>query len=124
MFEIISGDFKGATLAGNSLVWFTGQLWPISKTMDMQILEGNIREINVLDEETRPKLSHRIGYGFAGGALVGPLGAIGSAMLAGGKKEFNIEVVLVDGRSFIAKVDQKTYIQLCSYKAKVEKEAK
>jgi len=120
MFKIVSGDFKGATLVGNELAWFTGQLWPPSKMTDAQVLEGNIREINVLDEEAKPKLSHRLGYDLAGGALAGPLGAIGGAMLAGKKKDFYIEVILVNGKRFIAKVDQKTYVRLCGYKVKTD----
>jgi len=118
MFKIVSGDFRGATLVGNELAWFTRRLWPPPKMTDAQVLEGNIREINVLDEEAKPKLSHRLGYGLAGGALAGPLGAIGGALLAGKKKDFYIEVVLTNGKRFIAKVDQKTYVRLCGYKVK------
>jgi len=118
MFEIISGDFEGATLVGNGLVWFTGDLWPPSKAIGAQVLEGNVKEVTIIDEEYKPKTSHRLGYGVVGGIVGGPLGLIGGALLAGKKKEFYIRVSLTNGKSFVAKVDRKTYAQLCGYKVK------
>jgi hypothetical protein len=76
------------------------------ETIDFAKETENIEQLN---EEKVKKLIGTAGWGLAGAALLGPLGAIGGMLLGGNKKEVTFSCYLKDGRKFMATTDGKTW---------------
>lgn len=76
------------------------------------VLKEQIEELEVVDEESQKKLAGTAGWGLAGAALLGPLGAIGGMLLGGNKKQVAFMCALKDGRKFLAQTDSKTWVKL------------
>ena len=68
-----------------------------------------VESVDLLDEEKVKKLAGTAGWGLAGAALLGPLGAIGGILLGGNKKEVVFSCYFKDGRKFMATTDSKTW---------------
>ena len=69
----------------------------------------DMKEVELLDEEKVKKLAGTAGWGLAGAALLGPLGAIGGILLGGNKKEVAFVAHLKNGKKFMATTDGKTW---------------
>lgn len=69
--------------------------------------DKDITSVDLLDEEKVKKLAGTAGWGLAGAALFGPLGAIGGILLGGNKKEIAFAAYLEDGRKFMGTTDGK-----------------
>jgi len=63
-------------------------------------------------EESVNRLAGRMGWGVAGGALLGPAGLLAGLLMGGRKKEVTFVAVFDDGRKMLATADSKTYTQL------------
>ena len=72
----------------------------------------DIERVEALDEEKVKKLAGTAGWGLAGAALLGPLGAIGGILLGGNKKEVVFSCYFKDGRKFMATTDSKTFTKI------------
>lgn len=68
-----------------------------------------VESVDLLDEEKVKKLAGTAGWGLAGAALLGPLGAIGGMLLGGNKKSVAFVCHLKDGRKFMATTDGGTW---------------
>lgn len=77
-------------------------------------LAKEIDRIEVQTEESVKKLSGTAGWGLAGLALFGPLGAIGGMLIGGRDKQVCFAAYLKDGRKFLATTDGKTYQKLAA----------
>ncbi len=69
----------------------------------------DFKDVELLDDEKVKKLAGTAGWGLAGAALLGPLGAIGGILLGGNKKEVAFAGYLNDGKKFMATTDGKTW---------------
>ena len=72
--------------------------------------------MDLLTEEKVKKLAGTAGWGLAGGALLGPLGALGGVLLGGNKKEVAFACYLKDGRKFMATTSNKTWQSILAAK--------
>lgn len=68
-----------------------------------------IASIEVATEENVKRAGGAVGWGVAGALLLGPVGALGGALLGGRGKDVTFIVVLGGGRKFLAKGSSKTY---------------
>lgn len=85
----------------------------MTKTFGSKVqLSNNIDRIETLTEQDVKKLAGTAGWGLAGAALLGPLGAIGGMLIGGKKKEVCFACYLKDGQKFMAITTQKIYQQL------------
>ena len=71
--------------------------------------QRDVESVDALDSDRVKKLGGTLGWGVAGGAILGPLGAIGGMLLGGNKKEVTFTGILKDGRKFMAVTDDKTW---------------
>lgn len=69
----------------------------------------DIVRVEQLDEDKVKLLSGTAGWGLAGAALLGPLGAIGGILLGGNKREIVFAAYLEDGRKFMATTDRSVW---------------
>jgi len=60
-------------------------------------------------EENVKKLSGTVGWGAAGGLLLGPVGLLAGLLLGGKKKQITFIAKFKDGRKLIATTDMKTW---------------
>ncbi len=88
-----------------------GFLW--NRTISISF-KKDIEDIEQLTEEKVKKISGTLGWGVAGGVLLGPLGAIGGMFVGGNKKEVAFACYLKDGRKFMATTDGKTWQKIMS----------
>ena len=69
----------------------------------------DVASVELVDEEKVKKLAGTAGWGLAGAALLGPLGAIGGMLIGGNKREIAFICYLKDGRKFMATTDGDTW---------------
>jgi len=109
--EIIAGDFSKGTYIFKSFGTITlmrsNQLKGIDITKD-------IKNVEIVTEETKKKFIGSAGWGLVGGLALGPLGLIAGVLAGGNKKEILIACELKNGKKFIALVDSKLYKGLLS----------
>ncbi|MEZ5990059.1 MAG: hypothetical protein R3F30_13205 [Planctomycetota bacterium] len=68
-----------------------------------------VEEIEVATEENVKRLGGTMGWGLAGGLLLGPVGLL-AGLLAGGKRKAGTFVCMFrDGRKFLGTTDSKTW---------------
>ncbi len=96
------GMFGTATMTRAST---TKSLWK-GESVD---LKTEVESIDQLTEEKVKKLAGTAGWGLAGAALLGPLGAIGGMLIGGNKKEVAFTCNLKDGRKFMATTSGKVW---------------
>jgi len=75
-------------------------------------LDQELERVELHTEESVKKLGGTAGWGLAGAALLGPLGAIGGMLLGGRGKSVLFAGYLKDGRKFLATTDAKTWQKL------------
>jgi hypothetical protein len=77
-----------------------GELEDVVVDLDRVVLQS---------EEDVKRVAGTAGWGLAGLALFGPLGAIGGMLIGGKGKDICFAAYLKDGRKFLATTDGKTY---------------
>jgi hypothetical protein len=76
-------------------------------------IAGNQLElVEIASEESIKKLGGTIGWGLAGGILLGPVGLLAGLLLGGRKKEVAFIAKFKDGRKLLASTDSKTYMKI------------
>ncbi|MFZ4857956.1 MAG: hypothetical protein ACOYL3_16320 [Desulfuromonadaceae bacterium] len=107
---VLAGDVEpGVYYVPNALV--KGE-FVMKKQVSLQVqndLTIEIERVELQTEESVKKFSGTAGWGLAGLALLGPLGAIGGMLIGGRDKQICFAVYLKDGRKFLATTDGKTY---------------
>lgn len=109
--KIHAGDF----LAGKegSYSWGVLQLQTdAAKWLGETISETEIEMIEVATEDNVKKLSGAVGWGVAGGLILGPVGLLAGLLLGGKKKEVTFVARFKDGRKLLATTDNKTFTKL------------
>jgi len=77
-----------------------------------ETLTLKIASVEPLTEEKVKKFAGTAGWGLAGAALLGPVGAIGGMLLGGNKTEISFVCNTKDGKRFMGVTDAKFYQQL------------
>lgn len=73
---------------------------------------ASVVALDVASEDSVKKIGGSLGWGVAGGVLMGPLGLIAGAILGGNRKDVTFIAELSEGRKFMATTDSKTYTEL------------
>lgn len=113
MFEIHAGDFKTGKghgfqpgKPGTLLLNVKGKFWP------EKIGADQIEELETASEESVKRLGGTVGWGIAGGVLLGPVGLL-AGLLAGGRgKDVTFVCKLKDGRKFMATAPSDVFTQI------------
>lgn len=111
--KVEAGDLEKGTWKFNSMLSVAIMSKPSTKNHPWKgesvNLTQELERADVLDEEKVKKMAGTAGWGLAGAALLGPLGAIGGVLLGGNKKEVAFAAYLKDGRKFMGVTDGKTW---------------
>ena len=75
-------------------------------------LDGEVKSVTMQTEEGAKNIAHTLGWGLAGGLVLGPAGAIAGMVFGGNRKQVCAMVELKDGRKFLATMDSKIYQQM------------
>ena len=106
--KVVSGDYAGKKVMpviGNFVVIQTG----IFKSVPLD--KNNVKEYEVIDEETRKNAVSAVGRAFVGGAILGPIGWL-AALSAKRKGVHTIAIAFMDGKRSLIEVDEKIYTSL------------
>jgi hypothetical protein len=71
-----------------------------------------LETVEVATEENVKKIGGTIGWGAAGGLLLGPVGLLAGLLIGGRKKEVTFLARFKDGRKPMATTDNKTFTRL------------
>lgn len=108
--EILAGDFKPSSYNDARLGEFN--LRSEGRRSGERIPYSDIIELEVASEESVNRMGGTVGWGLAGGAILGPIGLLAGA-LAGGRGQDTIFLCkLSDGRKFMARSSTKTYTEI------------
>ncbi|MBC7997039.1 MAG: hypothetical protein IAF58_03805 [Leptolyngbya sp.] len=102
---VMAGDLDQGEweFSGNTLWGAFGQV---------ELGGGAVKSVTQHTEESVKKLSTTLGWGLAGGLVLGPAGAVAGLVFGGNRKNVCVMVELKDGRKFLATMDSKIYQQL------------
>jgi hypothetical protein len=109
-FKIIGGDIKAGTANVRSGL-FQG---PSIAGWGIKIRAADIASVETLTAEKQKTVLGTLGWGAAGGLMLGPLGAVGGMLLGGNKSRVYFDVKLKDGRHFIGEAKPKIYAQIAA----------
>lgn len=73
---------------------------------------SNLETVEVAGEENVKKIGGTVGWGAAGGLLLGPVGLLAGLLLGGKKKEVTFVAKFKDGRKLLATTNNKTFIKI------------
>ena len=76
------------------------------------IKPSEIEEVSIATEETVKRIGGAVGWGIAGGLLLGPAGLLAGLLLGGKSKEATFVLKLRDGRKILGTTDSETYTKL------------
>jgi len=114
--KVIAGDLDTGKWAFSNMLGQTSMSIPSTKEHlfkgERIDLAQELERVEQHTEESVKKLGGTAGWGLAGAALLGPLGAIGGMLLGGRGKEVLFAGYLKDGRKFLASTDGKTWAKL------------
>ena len=111
MSKYIAGDFPPGTKAnetfGSLILMFPRKGFHLSA--ELLVVNGRVRNITLITEENKYKITGAIGWGAVGLVLLGPIGAIAGLFGGGRRAEVGFLCELMDGRRFMATASTKTY---------------
>jgi hypothetical protein len=109
-FEIHAGDFK----ANRNQQFANGKLLLSGrgKFFRETVTKKQIASVEVATEESVKRLGGTLGWGLAGGVLLGPVGLLAGLLVGGHGKNVTFVCQLGDGRKFLATADSKIFTQL------------
>jgi hypothetical protein len=107
VLKVHAGDFRSGRLLGEKLSMIgTGKWFP------EKIPLSQLEAVKVASEEAVKRFGKTVGWGIAGGVLLGPVGLL-AGLLEGGKgKNITFVCKLKDGRKFMATALSKVFIAL------------
>ena len=79
------------------------------KGSDTYYLSKDIHSVEVVTEENIKRLGGTLGWGLAGGALLGPAGLLAGVLLGGKKKQVTFVCTFTDGKRILATTDPPTF---------------
>lgn len=108
--KVIAGDFltgDGQVSSGSFLLKTAEHSW-IGEAIPLIHLEL----LDVASEDNVKKAAGTIGWGAAGGLVLGPVGLLAGLLLGGRQKEVTFVAKFKDGRKLLATTDSKTFAKL------------
>lgn len=113
MFKIEAGDFlagrDGSLVAGTlSLPVKVGLLFDKREQMP----GSELAEVEIASEESVKRFGGAVGWGLAGGILLGPAGLLAGVLAGGNKKKVTFVARLKDGRKFMATGQQADFVKM------------
>lgn len=106
-----AGDFgKGDGSIGFGVMLMPRQKWWHQWGDKIEL--SAIAEVELASEDSVKRLGGTVGWGAAGGLLLGPVGLLAGLLLGGKGKDCTFVCRLHGGRKFLATVDSKTYTQI------------
>ena len=116
MFEIHAGDFKACKdnqyLPGPPGKPGTMLLKSPGKFLREKVGTDQIAELDVASEESVKRLGGTVGWGIAGGVLLGPVGLLAGLIAGGRGKDVTFVCKLKDGRKFMATAHSDVYTKI------------
>lgn len=104
----LAGDwYHKSWVGGGGSFTLIGQKDGISKRETIESTE--IEYLSLASEENIKRLGGTVGWGAAGGLILGPVGLLAGLLLGGKSKEVTFLVKFKDGRKLIATTDPKTW---------------
>lgn len=102
--EIIEGTWKSAAISGGVLRMMTteGKMERFSE----------VKEIELVTEETKAEYKKKIGYGIAVGLVTLGIGGLITGLAVGNKEFIEFFCELPDGRAFMGRTEKKGYMSL------------
>ena len=79
---------------------------------DRYVFKRDIAKVEPASEENVKRLGGTLGWGAAGGLLLGPVGLLAGLLAGGRHKEVTFICVFKDGKRIFATADNKTYVRL------------
>jgi len=73
---------------------------------------SEVETVDIASEESVKKIGGTIGWGAAGGLVLGPAGLLAGLLLGGKSKDVTFVARFKDGRKMLATADSKTYTKL------------
>jgi len=114
--KALAGDFlQGDGEYRSGSITLTTPLYPWP---GIKISVSAIKALEVASEASNKKTADAIGFGLAGGLVLGPVGAAAGFMLASEEKEVTFLATLKDGRKLLAATDDGTYRQIAQHVSK------
>ncbi|MFJ8261387.1 hypothetical protein ACIQ4I_05435 [Rummeliibacillus sp. NPDC094406] len=105
--KVIAGDYQGKNVLHTlGIVSIATSLF---KTLDLT--KENVKEYELITEETRKSATSAVGRAFVGGVILGPVGWL-AALSAKSKGTHTIAIEFNDGKKSLLEVDDKTYSSL------------
>lgn len=112
-FEVLAGDFKKG--AGHYL-YSDGrlQMKVPGKLFKQWVPLVDVEEVQIATEDNVKRIGGTVGWGLAGGLVLGPVGLL-AGLLAGGRgKDVTFVCKFKDGRKFMAVAPSKVYAQIAA----------
>lgn len=115
-FQIHAGDFKTCNdhqfLPGPPGKPGTLLLKSQGKFLREKVGTDQIEELEAASEENVKRLGGTVGWGIAGGVLLGPVGLLAGLIAGGRGKDVTFVCKLKDGRKFMATAPSDVYTKL------------
>lgn len=111
-FEVHAGDFKAGGIhhfGRKKLIM--KRPWKLFRE---RVKFKNIESVEVATEDSVKRLGGTVGWGVAGGLLLGPVGLIAGLLAGGAGKDVTFVCQLKDGRKFMATARSKDYNKLAA----------
>jgi hypothetical protein len=102
--DFISGEYSASARPKSGLV--------VLVQFGKPVVTMRIASIEQLTQEKVKRLAGTAGWGLAGAALLGPLGAIGGMLLGGNKTQISFVCTGRDGKKFMGLTDVNFYQKL------------
>lgn len=117
--HILAGDFEEGQKTSTTFGDFNLRMKHEDRTFFRKSRSYNVSrdiiDIRPLDEEDFRSTGATIGWGIAGAALLGPLGAIAGGYLGGRKNTVAFKASLKDGRGFIGVSSKSGFAKLSKH---------
>ena len=125
MFTLEAGDFKNGDVG--QVLWDGLHLPPPDGgffTKPEKIGASDVVECEIATEESVKRIGGTVGWGLAGGLILGPVGLLAGLIAGGRGKAVTFVVRLRDGRKFLATAKKKkTYTKVKAMALKVAMDA-
>ena len=108
--KVLAGDF----LEGSGTFNFGSLVLKTSKHpfAGEAISISQLSEVEIATEESVKKIGGTVGWGIAGGLILGPVGLLAGLLMGGRGKEVTFVAKFSDGQRLMATTDYKTFTKL------------
>ena len=108
--KIHAGDFL--SVDGSFMMGVLTLKTEKNKFAGESIMTTELETVELASEENVKRIGGTVGWGIAGGVVLGPVGLLAGLLLGGKKKEVTFVAKFKDGRKLLATTDNKTFTKL------------